>query len=91
MIIEAVKCTIHSGRAAHAPGDPFEIDDKRGEYLVEKGLARVSTGKPAATETPDKKRDKLISAALKKEIGTVEDLEKLTNEEIQELLKKGDQ
>jgi hypothetical protein len=81
-------------KAQHLPGDPFDIDDKEAMRLIAANLAKPAVGEPAdPPETEEqkaaKKREKLIAAAVKKEIGTAEDLEKLTNEEIQELLKKG--
>jgi hypothetical protein len=51
MTIEAVKCTIHSGGAAHTPGKPFEVETKRGEYLIAAGLAKAA-GKGSPVTPP---------------------------------------
>jgi hypothetical protein len=84
--------TVHSGNKKYGMGAVFDYEGDAVDKLVEIGFVEKVSFPPPETKTPEQKaaekRKKAEEAAVKKGLGTAEEVAKLTDQELQELFKK---
>lgn len=86
MKIEAVGRVIETESGKYPPGKPFDIDDKEAAWLIKKGFAKKSDGEQKGMDA--RRRKSMESDAVQKKLGTAEEVAKLSDADLEALLKK---
>jgi hypothetical protein len=86
---------VHTGNRTYGLGAVFDYEGDAVDKLIEMGFVE-KIGGPAKTDEETakaeaaKKREKAEKAAVKKGLGTAEEVSKLSDQELQELFKGGE-
>jgi hypothetical protein len=71
----------------HKPGVPFEADEKEAAQLLAMGVAKKAVV-PNQDEMDNRRRKSMESDAVQKKLGTPEEIAKLSDADLEDLLKK---
>jgi hypothetical protein len=99
MKVTIIDVTIYRGTERHGPGQTIDINDAEAKKLIAAGHVSKSgasdagnppkTEEEIAAEAARKKREKTEAAAVKKGLGTAEEVAALSDEDLQSLFKAG--
>jgi hypothetical protein len=93
MKVTVLKGTVYRGAKHYGPGQIVDLDDKTAGELIAAGFVskpgapKTAEELAAESEAAAKKRKKAEEAAVKKGLGTAEEIAALSDEDLQSLFK----